>query len=76
MERTRQIVHVRSGGVIDELSGLFLGRVVGARDGTYLWEVFSNGTSLLSPIAVDREQKAIHIDDQGFLPAKEQMRHE
>lgn len=73
---TKQIVRVSLGRVIDEINQLFLGRCPSAKDGTYLWEVFSNGSSLLSPLAVDRDQKAISIDTEGFLPSKEEEDHE
>jgi len=67
---TKQIVQVRLGGVIDEITRLFLGRCPDAKDGTYLWEVFSNGSSLLSPISADRDQRAISIEPEGLLPLR------
>lgn len=67
---TKQIVQVRLGGVIDEITRLFLGRCPSAKDGTYLWEVFSNGSSLLSPISADKDQRAISLDPEGFLPTR------
>jgi len=69
--KTAQIVRVRSGRVIDEITQLFLGRCPEARDGTYLWEVFDTaGTqvrSFLHPIAADPNAKVITVPDEGFL---------
>jgi len=70
--KTRQIVQVIGGRVYDEINRLFLGRYPPARDGTYLWEVFDSGHSLLIPISGDKDAKTFSIDDQGFLPSREQ----
>lgn len=63
--KTSQVVQVVSGGVIDEISRVFLGRVPEAKDGTYLWEVEGSGESRLIPIATDFG-KTVHIGEKGF----------
>jgi hypothetical protein len=74
---SKQIVRVEAGTVIDEVQRFALGRCPEAKDGTYLWEVFSNGSSLLSPLAVDaRDQKAISIGPEGLFPTRRELEHE
>lgn len=65
---TRQVVKVRSGRVVDEMTHLYLGRARSARDGTYLWEVSNDGTSRLIPIATDLGSKAslIELGEEGM----------
>lgn len=74
--RTTQIVRVRSGGVIDEITQLFLGRMPEAADGTYLWEVFDQAGailhSFLHPIATDLRGRQVTVPLEGFLPTRDQ----
>jgi hypothetical protein len=66
------VVRVRSGGVVDEISQLFLGRMPEAVDGTYLWEVFDRAGEILRssliPIATDTRGKQVAVPLDGFLP--------
>ena len=74
--RTTQIVRISAGGVKDEVSQLFLGRMPEAVDGTYLWEVFDNAGrilhSFLHPIATDSRGKQVAVPLEGFLPTRDQ----
>ena len=72
--RTSQIVRIKSGGVIDEITQLFLGRMPEAVDGTYLWEVFDRAgevlRSVLTPISTDQRGKQVAVPLEGFLPSR------
>jgi hypothetical protein len=61
-----QIVNVVSGGVIDEVTRHFLGRVPQAKDGTWLLTERHGGELVLVPIAVNEGAKPIHLGEEGF----------